>query len=384
MRGLTRKAVFSLSLSILLTAPLLLRAQAPDVPLGEPVLVVPAVQRARAVMVIGARRPDHALTLLTATADSQETTTAIAGTTIVGQASQGALAAWSTLLNADRSGIIRLPEPMQVEPDPPLNIDKAEPLLAHMIVGVQDDKPLPSKWNQNVDEQNAYSAVLFEASRIPVAAFRKGAREDVTFAHLASQPARYRGEIIHVEGKLRQLRRFDPPATAKAAGVKDLYEAWIFNPEKFGADPWCILFTELPAGIKFGENQTPMVAFDGYFFKRYKYESRNTNKAEHWRTAPLLIGRTIVLNGAAPVATTEPEEDWASSLIPLYLGLVIVSIAVAFGLGWWFRRGDRNVRARLAIAREREFELNVTMNTPSEELDPSPPIAFPVDGSERN
>ena len=385
MRVLTRKVGFFSSLTTLLAASLLLRAQDPDVPpLGEPVLSVPAVQRARAVMAIGSRRPDQAVTLFTATANSHEKTTAITGATVVCQASQGPFAAWSTLLNAGRAGVIHLPEPVQIEPDPLLNVDKAEPLLAHMPQGVQDDKPLPSRWNQNIDEQNSYSAVLFEASRIPLDAFRKGAREDITFAHLANQPSRYRGQIVHVEGRLRQLRRFDPPATAKVAGVKDLYEAWIFDPEKFGTDPWCILFTELPAGLKVGEKTTPTVAFDGYFFKRYKYESRNTNKSEHWRTAPLLIGRTVVLTGAAPAAVAEPEEDWAGSLIPLFLSLVITSIVLAFGLGWLFRRGDRKVRARLAVAREREFELNGTMNTAFQEADPSPPIAFPVQSFERD
>jgi hypothetical protein len=391
MRELPSKGTVCFALMVLSAATIPLRAQTPDVPpLDAPPVLAPSVQRARAVALIGNGRPEQLTPLLAATADSQETAVAAAGAAVAGQSINGPMAALGTILSADRAGVIRLLEPEPTfEPDPPRNIEKAEPLLAHLITGIRDDRPLPSKWNQDEDEQRSYSAVLFEASRISAAAFRKGARSDITFAHLAAQPSKYRGQIVHVEGKLRQLRRFDPPATARAAGVKDLYEAWIFDPVQFGADPWCVLFTELPAGIKVGDNKTPMVSFDGYFFKRYKYESRNTNKEEHWRTAPLLIGRTVVLTPAPAAPPAEAEEDWAASLIPIFLGFVAGSIGLAFGLGWWFRRGDGKVRARLNLAREQQFELNGTM-TPvggeafsSPETTPSPPAPFPEFGGER-
>jgi hypothetical protein len=364
MRVMSRKAVACLTLPVMLAAALSVRAQDVDVPpLGEPVLFVPAVQRARAVMVIGSHRPDHVLTLFAATAKSEEPTVAAAVASVVGQGMQGPLVVWPTLLNAHGQGVVRLPEAFPpFEPDLAKPIEIAEPLLAHMIEGIQDDKPLPSRWNQNEDEQRSYNAVLFEASRIPVEAFRKGARADLTFAHLASQPSKYRGQVIHVEGLLRQLRHFDPPATAKAAGVTDLYEGWIFDPQRFGADPWCIVFTELPTGIQVGEKVSYAVAFDGYFFKRYSYESRGTRKGtklKDWPTAPLLIGRTVTLTAATPSSSMPPPEaDWAGPLIPVFLGLVIGSISLAFGLGWWFRRGDRRVRTRVAVVREREFEFN--------------------------
>jgi hypothetical protein len=383
---MSRKAVKLITLLTLSAVEVPVRAQDVDVPpLSEPVLSVPAVQRARAIMVVGSTRPDQALSLLAATSNSQEPAAAVAAASVTGQALQGRLAAWAMLLNADRVGIIHLPEPVEpFESDPPKPIEKAEPLLAYMIQGVRDDKPLPSRWNQNEDEQRSYSAVLYQASRIPAEAFRKGSRQDITFAHLANQPSQYRGQVIHVEGRLRQLRRFDPPPTAKAAGVKDLYEAWVFDPNQFGSDPWCILFTELPAGMKVGESKSRAISFDGYFFKRYKYESRNTNKAEHWRTAPLLIGRTVVLTEPAPLPAAEESDNWAGPLVHIFLGLVVGSIFLAFGLGWWFRRGDRRVRARVSVAREREFELNGTMTAVSEQPLGPPPIAFPAEGSERN
>jgi hypothetical protein len=276
----------------------------------------------------------------------------VAGT-VVGQAAQGPYAALPIIVAGDRLGLAALPEvAAPVEPDAPRAVDKAEPLLAHMMDGIKDDKPLPQHWTRDQDEQRAYSIVLFEASRIPAEAFRRGARQDLTYAHVFNHPSKYRGQVIHLEGTLKQLYRYDPPATAKAAGVANLYEGWVFD-DHYKLEPWCVVFTDLPKGVALGDKLNIPVSFDGYFFKRYLYESRNTNKKEHWRKAPLLIGRTLTLAATAPPA--EPESDWTGSLIPIFLSLVIGSIALAFGLGWWFRRGDRQVRQRLATVTDREF-----------------------------
>src|SRR5207249_2209143 len=104
--------------------------------LGEPALSVPAMHRARAVMVLGARRPDHVLTLLAATANAEERSLAAAGVTLVAQGTYGPFVTWPTVLVADRLGVVPLPEaPLPFEPDPPKPVEKAEPLLAHMIQG---------------------------------------------------------------------------------------------------------------------------------------------------------------------------------------------------------------------------------------------------------
>ncbi|HMF15214.1 MAG TPA: hypothetical protein VKE94_23025 [Gemmataceae bacterium] len=356
MRLTSQKAVAGLALLFLAAATAELRAQEPDVPpLGQPILFVPAVHRDRAVMAIGAGRPDHVFALLAATANVEEQSLTRSGATLAGQARCGPFAVWTMLTAANRAGVVPLPEaPQPFEPDRPVAVEVAEPLLAHLLQGVRDDKPFAKNWNENEDEQFAFSKVLFAASGISAEAFRKGASKDLTYAHVFNQPSRYRGQIVHVEGTLRQVRRFDPPATAKAAGVANLYEGWIFDPKRFGADPWCVVFTDLPTGITPGDKLSYSVSFDGYFFKRYLYESRNTNKPEHWRKAPLLVGRTVTLT-AAPAAPAEAESDWAGSLVPIFLGLVVGSIALAFGLGYWFRRGDRRVRQRLTTITDREF-----------------------------
>jgi hypothetical protein len=359
MRLLSQKIVACLALAIGLASPASSRAQEPDVPpLGQPVTFVPAVARARAVAVIGAGRPDSVLSLLAATANVQDESLAAVGATLVGQSLQGPFAAGAVLVAVDRFGIVPSPEAAEpFEPQPPKPVEKAEPLLAHLIQGVRDDQPFAKNWNEGEAEQFAFSKVLFVASGISAEAFRKGARTDLTYAHVFNQPSKYRGQVVHVEGTLRRLRRFDPPATAKAAGVANLYEGWIFDPNRFGADPWCIVFTDLPSGIKLGEKLNYSVAFDGYFFKRYRYESQGTRKGtkpKDWPRAPLLVGRTVTL-AAATAEAAAPDSDWAGTLLPVFLCLVGSSIALAFGLGYWFRRGDRQVRQRLATVTEREF-----------------------------
>jgi hypothetical protein len=238
-------------------------------------------------------------------------------------------------------------------------LEKAEPLLGHMTEGVKDSSPLPTRWHENIDEQYAFSRVLYRASQISAQAFRRGVRQDLTYSHVMEQPSRYRGQVIHVEGLLKQLRRYDPPLSAKQAGVVSLYEGWIFG-SHYATQPWCVVFTELPRGLQLGDGLNVPVSADGYFFKRYSYRSRGSGprstKAKPWPEAPLLIGRTLTLP-AGPAEVEQGEGEWMNHLLPVFLILLGVSLAVAIGLGLWYRRGDRKVHARLEAAGRRPFVL---------------------------
>jgi hypothetical protein len=240
--------------------------------------------------------------------------------------------------------------PRRVERDKPPKVDKAQPLGADMTEGVRDSTPLPTRWHENTDEQRAFSNVLYAASQLSADAFRRGARHDLTYAHVIEQPSRYRGEVVHVEGTLKQLRRYDPPWTAKQAGVANLYEGWIFD-KHYGARPWCVVFTELPPGLEVGDGLEVAVSTDGYLFKRYRYKSRGKSKGK-LPEAPLLIGRTLTLP-AAVADTRDAETEWMKELLPVFLVLLGASMAVAVGLGLWYRRGDRKVHARLEEAAAR-------------------------------
>jgi hypothetical protein len=229
-------------------------------------------------------------------------------------------------------------------PDPAFTSD--------LLADVADDTPLAPAW-LNRQERLAYDLLVLHARKMPSAALRKAARRDLTFAHLfGPDRAKYRGQVVHVEGQLRWLLRSDPPESVREFGepITDLYEGWV-HLNHYGGVFVCVLFTELQPGLKPAEVLNVPVAFDAYFFKRISYETRETPKTT--RLAPLLIGRTI---------TPRPEPAdagtlWAvpGAVLAGTLGLAGGAIGAGLAVAWWFRREDRKVRARLRLARPAAF-----------------------------
>ena len=165
-------------------------------------------------------------------------------------------------------------------------------------------------------------------------------RRDVTFAHLFEEPAKYRGQVIHVEGRLRRVRHFDAPKFIQDShGIRDLYEGWLFEPDVYGANPRCVIFTKCPEGIEVREETDHRVAFDGYFFKRYRYQA-----GDGWRNAPLFIAPTLTLTSSP--SSTDGRGLSIGTLATGFVGLIVATAATALVLGWWYCRGDRRLRAR--------------------------------------
>jgi len=125
-----------------------------------------------------------------------------------------------------------------------------------------------------------------------VDALAKAARKDVTYAKLMQEPTKFRGEPLHIKGRLRRLIKMDAPKPLLNDGIKVLYEGWIFpESEEGGANPYCIIFTELPKDVELGERVNYRATCDAYFFKIYRYKAGG----DKTRDAPLLIGRTFAL-----------------------------------------------------------------------------------------
>jgi hypothetical protein len=199
------------------------------------------------------------------------------------------------------------------------------------------------------DEWECYCDAVAKAAKTSPKVFADYARPELTYAHLFNEPRKYRGQVVHFEGELHRVRRYDPPLLLTQAGVQNLYEGWMFA-KAYGANPVCVIFTELPPGLHVAEQMSVPAAFDGYFFKKYRYKAGN-DKPGMAHDVPLVIGHAPVLTGA--VAEAGPSTTvWSGSLLIILVVLVLGTLGLAIGLHWWFHRGDSNVRRRVANARE--------------------------------
>jgi hypothetical protein len=220
--------------------------------------------------------------------------------------------------------------------------EKTTAIDRDLLDGVEDRAPVRNA-DENYAEDRAYNYLLVHARKFSAAELRAQARTDLTFVHLFEEPAKYRGQLITLKGRLRRLTRFDPTPLAAKEGVPDLYEGWLYAEGNF-TNPFCILASEIGPGLSTGEKIDREVTFTGYFFKRYRYKA-----GDGWRDAPLLIGRRIELASETP----EPVPSLIGSVyMPAIFAILGATLILALGLAWRLRLSDRKVRARLQQIRK--------------------------------
>ena len=223
-----------------------------------------------------------------------------------------------------------------------------------LLSAVEDDAPIRSE-SENSLEFDAYNQVILKAHEFTVDELESVARKDVTFKDLV-KPIRadFRYDLIGFEGRLLQLRRMEPTKPLKEAGVKDLYEAWLFPVD--GIDPMCVILTELPAGLEPSLRYNPpkRVRVAGYFFKLMWYESSQPDPKDltrgRYRKAPLLMAKSLRL---LPQPSSDAGEAWRTEFLPAMLGLFLLVTGLAFMLNWYFKRGDRRLQSEREARLER-------------------------------
>ena len=225
-------------------------------------------------------------------------------------------------------------------------------LPVSMLEFVQDGAVLPK--DPGDKELDAYFTMMIYADRTAPEAFDKAANPDADWFHVFQEPHNYRGDVVHFEGKLKRLRETEPPEMASQAGVRHYYEGFLYA-DILENDPVFFIITDLPKGLRPGDHLDVKVGFSGYFYKKFRYTAGDTEKTKKDRLAPLCIGRTLTLLTEPPAVEPPPDPSWVAWLGPTFFGVIGLSVAVLFGLGFWFRRGDSRVRSRLYAARHAEF-----------------------------
>ena len=211
---------------------------------------------------------------------------------------------------------------------------------------IQDLRPLTLDGG---DEREPFEDVLLHAHQFTPAELVSAARKDLTLNELLDEKKEVRDglrfELIHVEGKLKRLKRIPSLARLEEAGITDLYEAWIFPRGQRGNDPVCVIVSQPPPGVTPDDDITPGVPViaSGYYFKVLEYQSNQPNPKDPNRTlfrrAPLVLGRAVEMS-------QDPEPANASVLDLATLSLVFggAVLLALFGLAVWLRRTDTGAR----------------------------------------
>jgi hypothetical protein len=228
-----------------------------------------------------------------------------------------------------------------------IDTDKVRPVPAMVLDWVRDGHPLLTR----EPELEAYYHFLVQAYFTSAKAFAGAARRDLTYGHLMNQPRKCRGEVVHLEGRLERVRRYDPPLQLAQAGLNDFYEGWIVSDLYGRARPIMVAFTKLPSGLHVGETLDVPVTFDGYFFKKLKAVDKNNQRSYE---APLVVGHAPAVVVSARTQA-EAANDWAEHVVPVFLGVIGATVLAIIGLTFWLRRSDLRARERLLIARQEPF-----------------------------
>ncbi len=262
---------------------------------------------------------------------------AIAAGSMIG--SRHPLTAVALLRHGRNNGFFAGDQPMPVKRIRSAQLDR------DLLVGIEDGKKIPRP-DENPDEYKSYLYVISYCQDVPLEEMKKAVKPEITFTHLIEDPSRYRGAVVGIKGKLKQIKMWAPPASLRNDGIKNFYEGVIIAD---GGGWYWVGFTELPSSMKVGDGLDYPVECYGYFFKRTYLENSKGGRMK----APLVVARTVTLDEPPPFVPM--EADFWSLLSRSPIGVVLTTLVVVGGmiavLVMVMRRGDIAVRTRLKEAR---------------------------------
>ncbi len=203
---------------------------------------------------------------------------------------------------------------------PPDSDEKSVP----ETVSAHSPTEIPANWLAGMDdgrlgllrsEQASIDQALERVRSLSNSALDTAATRDVGFVTLNDRPNEYRGKLLRFTGILWKLTLIDEGAEPRNS--EPVYDAWLYTPDAAN-NPTRVLFTELPATLKFGEQLDQPIQFSGYFIKRYGYAT-----AGGTHVAPMFVARTLTPRPVkTATAKAKVDPNWSRWLAGLLVACV--------------------------------------------------------------
>lgn len=189
---------------------------------------------------------------------------------------------------------------------------------------------------------------------------RRAAKGLFSVAPLFNDADRQIGQLVVVDGVARRIVRVDtgaesgagrPNDIARRLGIDHYYEMEVFTDDSQNR-PLVFCVRELPPGMSTGDNLSEPVRVAGFFFKSWRYRTRDASPRDDANSGDALGRRLIapLLIGRGPVRI-DVEQDGGQIAELVGGGLFVLALLAIWAAAWWFARGDRRFRQQTAAAR---------------------------------
>ncbi|WP_442484882.1 hypothetical protein [Aeoliella sp. SH292] len=196
--------------------------------------------------------------------------------------------------------------------------------------------------------------------RLAAEVLRQAKEDRYSVAPFFNQPKDEVGQLAVFDGVVRRALRIDTSdnADAAAVGIDHYYELALFTDDSQN-NPLVFCVLDLPEGFPQGDDVREQVRLAGFFFKTWRYGSREGDgRSSQIRFAPLFIGR-------GPLRLVEPAEQ------PIWGWIAGISFMGVIALVWlaniYRARGDRAFAASTLARIKEPVDLSDLDRPPSAE-----------------
>ena len=172
--------------------------------------------------------------------------------------------------------------------------------------------------------------------------------QGVGFVQLFRQPSQYRGQVVRLRGRARQVVWQQAPLNQY--GIRR-YARVVLQLYDHPSDPLVVFALELPGGFPSGPEVDEPVEVVGFFYKRWAYLARDTV-----RTAPLVLAGTLRWTPGPPAAPSTPW--WKMLAISSAVALVLAAVSVV--VMWRTLPARYRPRAAITPQEQKQIEEHLT------------------------